>query len=601
MIAWFALIALAFTPLVIDFAARDDSYMAPKWAWIAVLAALGLAATLARAVAGRAVVLPVGEVFVAAVVFMAWHWIAALWAPSGSLAIERAARVSWLTVVILLGYQLLFTRRHLLLFGKIIFGVGVTTALWVLLEDGVRAWAPERVWIRSNLGDWRGYLAAGLGNTNHIGDLLALTMLGGLAAFARARTRLSTLLWGVGIALQTAALIVSFSVGSNLGLIVGSLLMLGLMLRQERLGFFTAHKARWGALLLAWGVILVVLNTDNALNPHRPGILAQGFDSGRWHAGGPTRLAIWAQTLEMIRQHTLLGAGTGNFTFLFPQMDSMLIADRPDLLIYQGMWTNAAHNELLQAWAEQGIGGLVLLLALTAVAFFALGKGLGAADAEGAQIRIALIGLLAAYCAQGQMNFVLQTPAGALTFYALLLAVLIEKRARPERASMPPLIFETGTVAIRVDWQSMDKPTAVGAALLLPDAVALGLGLAMLATAAIGIPRMTAAVRAQREYARVYTAPDAGQQEEHYLRALAIAPRAENVRSDYAKWLLAQGRPGQALEEIAIVRERLNSNELFEREAQALAQLGRGAEAQAKVEELKRRVRRARDRQPAAE
>ena len=591
--AWFTLLALAFTPLVVHLGAWDDAYMTPKWAWIGAFTVLGLGVAGARALAGRALVLPLGEVWVAALLFMIWHWIAVAWAPSTSLGLERAARITWLTLGMLLGYQVLFTRRHLLLVARIAFGVALATAAWVLVEDAVRAWWPQAVWIRPNLPDWRGFISAGLGNTNHLGDLLALALLGGLVAFGEAK-RTAALTWGAGIALLTTALIVCFSVGSNLGLIVGAIVMLALMLYREGKGWFTRHPLRWLLLLAAWGLIVGVLATDNPLNPHRPGILHQGFASGRWQEGGPTRLAIWAQTLEMIRTHSLLGAGTGNFTYVFPEMDSQLIADRPDLLVYQGMWTNAAHNELLQTWAELGIGGLALLLALTAVAFFALLKNIGEADAAGGRIRIALAGLLAAYCAQGQMNFVLQHPAGALTFYALLLAILIEKRARPERASMPPLQWESGPLAIRVDWQTMDKPTAVGAALLLPDWLAIALGVALLAVTGLVAVNLQAPVRAQGLYRIAKEHTDPIRQQASFEAALEISPTAQDVRSAYSHWLLEQGRFEECLEQLAIVRERLNSNELYLREAQALEGLGRAETAEHVRELLRQRVWRAR-------
>lgn len=584
-LAWFSLLALVFTPLVVDYAARDDAFMGPKWAWIAIFTAFGLAVAGARALAGRALVLPLGEVWVAALLFMLWHWVACLWAPSASLAVERAGRITWLTLALLLGFQVLITRRHLLLAARLAFGVALATALWVLVEDAVRAWWPTHVWIKPNLPDWRGYISAGLGNTNHLGDLLSLALLGGLAAFGSARGA-AAWAWGASLAVITAALIVCFSVGSNLGLIVGALVMLALMLHREGLRWFTGHAPRWIALLAVWAGLLLLFNTDNPLNPHRPGILTQGFASGRWQEGGPTRLAIWAQTLEMIRQHSLLGAGTGNFTFLFPTMQSALVADRPDLLVYQGMWTNAAHNELLQAWAELGIGGLALLLAVVAVAFFALLKNLAEADEAGARIRIALAGMLAAFVAHGQMNFVLQHPAGALTLFALLLAVLVEKRARPERAGMPPLQWESGPLALRVDWQSMDKPTAIGAALLLPDLAAIGLGVLLFAAAAACVPGLLAPVRAQREYRLALATAEPARREAHYQRALELEPDAHDVRSSYSQWLLEQGRAADCLEQMPTLRLRLNSNELYMREAQALHQLGREDEAEAALATL---------------
>lgn len=592
-----ALLALALTPFIMDPGARDDAFFTPKWAWIAIWTALGIGSVLARAMAGRAVLFLINEVWIGAIALALWHWVAVLWAPSRSLAVERAAQITWLTLALLVGMQFLIRRRALLWIARLGIAVGVVTALWVLAEDAVRAWLPQYLWIQPNLSDWRGYLSAGLGNTNHIGDLLALALLPTLTLFGEARTRRAKLRLFLAALLLPAGLIVSYSVGSNLGLLAGAAVMLAMTVWHNRGRWFLRRKARWFGLGAAWIVVVLFFVLDHPANPHRPGILKQGFGSERWHEGGPTRLAIWAEGLEMVKQHPLLGIGTGNFTYVFPEMDSRLIWDRPDLMAYQGSYTNAGHNELLQAWAELGIGGLFLLLLLIGLAYRSLFADLALADRPSFLIRATLAGLLTGWVVQAQMNFIYQHPAGALTLYMILLAIIIEKRTRPGYPAMPSLKFETGLFALQVDWRNMSKPTAAGLALVLPRPLAVTFGIALLLAIAVWAPLRLRPVLSQREYklgmlSEAFRDPKGA--EAHFQRALKLDPDATGCRSHYSQWLINQGRPQDGLNELKIVRERLNSNELWTRQAQACLLLGQRSEAEKALMTYQARVWRSR-------
>jgi O-antigen ligase len=588
-----ALVALALTPFIIDPQAHDDSFFTPKWAWMALWSALGVAAVAARALAGRVALFPLNEVWIGTLLFTLWHWVAVLWAPSKSLGLERATRVTWLALALWLGLQLNLRRRVLLKLAWVAVAWGTVTGLWVLYDDAMRAWFPQWVHVKSNLGDWRGYLTAGLGNTSHIGDLLGLALLPTLALFGEARTRLAKTLLFLAALVIPAGMIVSLSVGSDFGLIAGAALMAVLVVWRDRGRWFRRRQGRWLALAAAWAALIAFFVLPNPASPHPAGVFNEAFGSQRWKDGGPTRLAIWAQTLEMIRKHPVGGVGTGNFTYVFPEMDSRLVWDRPELRAYQGLWTNAAHNEILQTWAELGAGGLFLFLALVGLAFYTLLKGLAWTDNQSFLIRTTLAGLLLAWLVQAQMNFSLQHPAGALTFYALLLAAALEKRTRPGLPSFPSLSMESGPLILRLDGQTMTKPTAIGVALSLPRPLGVGLGVALLLAVA-GWMAVAASrpVRAQREYKRAVALEqaDPAAADAHFKKALAVCPTAQDVRSHYSDWLIRRGRAQEGLDQLAVVRRRLNSNELWEREYRGLKALGRGADAQRALDTYVKRL-----------
>jgi len=325
------------------------------------------------------------------------------------------------------------------------------------------------------------------------------------------------------------------------------------------------------------------LNADIEANPHKPGILRQGFGSERWIEGGETRLVIWAGGLEMLRLHPRLGVGAGNFTYVYPEMRSALIEGDPKFRLYRGLWTNAAHNTALQTWTELGIFGLFILISIFGMAFYSLFTGIRWAPREEFLIRMGLAGLLVTYVGHSLMNFALQQPSGAVSLYLLLLGVCAERRVRGESATgAPPLIVDQGWGALRVEWRDLGKPTAVGVSLRVPVAVGLplvGLWMALLAMGWVVIARP---VVAETEYGRGLVRGHQGQpelEEKHLVRALELNPYAVGARSRYGEFLLEQRRPEDALEQIALVRKRLNSRELWEREARAFDMLGRKEEA----------------------
>lgn len=578
---WVCLVGVIAAVLVINPEAYDDAYFSPKWAWLASMASIAAAALLGRALLGRPILFPLNPIWIAAILFLLLHLVSALWAPSPSLALERTRHLLWLTAGLGLGVQIVRTRRALLWLGWLWLTMAVVVALWTLGQDFQRAWWPDRLGITSNLPDWRGYLAASLGNSNHVGDLTALGLLLSLVFLGEARKRLALVASMAAAVVLAAALTVAYSVGSNLGLFIGAALMLGLTLRREGVRFFRRRR-RWALLALLWAAMLAFFLLDHPANPHRPGLLRQGFGSDRWREGGPTRLVIWAGGLEMVRKHPWLGVGAGNFTFVYPEMKSALLEGHPDLLRYQGLWTNAAHNSALQSWSELGIGGLVLFALLGALAFHSLLGALRWAPRMEFLMRMTLAGLLAAWFGQAMMNFSLQQPSGAITLYLLLGSTIAERAARRRGPPMPSLLWQTGFVRLRVDWLSMSRPTALGLAFSVRAGIAALGALALLLAAVAVLPLLRRPLEAQKAYARARSARTAGlpdEEEKHLLRALEIDPRATGCRSRYSELLVELNRPAEALEQLRLVRLRLNSSELYEREARAHLALGQSEQA----------------------
>jgi hypothetical protein len=180
-----SIFGLLLTPLIYNPWAYlyGDAFFPPKWAWIGTMSAIGAAAVMTRSLIGAPLRFTFDPAWAAALVFFLLHPLSLIWAESPSLAVERSLQIGALTLALAVGVQVVRTRRVLLTMAWIAVGAGVLTALWTLRQDFAAAFWPHRTGVVPNLPDWRGYLSAGMGNTNHIGDLLALCLLIALVLF----------------------------------------------------------------------------------------------------------------------------------------------------------------------------------------------------------------------------------------------------------------------------------------------------------------------------------------------------------------------------------------------------------------------------------
>lgn len=124
------------------------------------------------------------------------------------------------------------------------------------------------------------------------------------------------------------------------------------------------------------------------------------------------RVALWSESLEMMRTEPVWGVGPGRFASVSPTAR----ADR------DAAW---AHNEFLQQGAEQGIAGLVFLAAIFLWAFVRLWAHARDAVAAIAAVGLAILGIHAC------VDYVLRFPAVPLAA-ALLVGTAMAQRGDPD-------------------------------------------------------------------------------------------------------------------------------------------------------------------------
>jgi len=189
---------------------------------------------------------------------------------------------------------------------------------------------------------------------------------------------------------------------------------------------FLAHSYAAGVLLLVMAPIALALGSAGrgrtaahtalgavCFSIIATAVLASGIVRhqmpGVYRASGELlsyrRLALWGDALEIIAEHPMVGTGPETFSVVSPTART-----DPD-----ARWT---HNEFLQAGAETGIPGLVIVVGVFVALFLAL-----SISGDGVVVAVAAAAL-AAVGVQASIDYILHFPAVPLAAVAIVGAAI---------------------------------------------------------------------------------------------------------------------------------------------------------------------------------
>lgn len=218
----------------------------------------------------------------------------------------------------------------------------------------------------------------------------------GTALFNRPKPRTICYLCAMFVVLSTM-----FMTGSRAGSVISLVAMSGAVatLYRRQLGF--------GGLLfsfpaIAIAVILAIFQIFGSMVIQR--FDSEGlFDSGRWN--------IYLSTIEMIKDHPWLGTGLGTFRWAFP-------AYRSNEISMVGIWEQA-HSSPLQLTAEMGIPFGIIVAAAWGLVFTVLWWGILTRKRDEilplAAFWTAMAGVL-----HSLIDFSLQVPGFSIVVFALM-------------------------------------------------------------------------------------------------------------------------------------------------------------------------------------
>jgi len=221
----------------------------------------------------------------------------------------------------------------LIVAGSIIGGIGV--------NDYLNAW-------KHGTHELRAY--ATFTNPNFLAGYLLLTIPATLGAFASATDRTAKLATGIGLALQTACLMLTASRAGAAMMLLSVIAWLVLVLISR------AHRGKMASV--SQGVAIVVLSAVLASAPTLSrvtqtasaanGAAVSGNPTGQAHSA-EFRKYTWIGTYRAIAANPIMGTGIGSFEAAYPRYT--LTA-----------FTQHAHNSYLQWASETGWVGAVLLM-----------------------------------------------------------------------------------------------------------------------------------------------------------------------------------------------------------------------------------------------
>src|SRR5438105_9235811 len=189
-------------------------------------------------------------------------------------------------------------------------------------------------------------------------------------------------------------------------------------------GISKSDQARKSSLMrtvllrAAMGLVLGIVSFFGALAVGGPGVF--GRLRGTVDAADPTtgRAHFWNVTLDVIKNHPILGSGIGSFSVIYTRYDSG-----------NGLYRlEQAHNDYLQTLADGGIVGGLLGLSFLVILF---GRGFARRATDDKFRRGVATGALAgcfAVLVHSAFDFTLHTTANALLFLVLAAMATLDRR-----------------------------------------------------------------------------------------------------------------------------------------------------------------------------
>lgn len=155
-----------------------------------------------------------------------------------------------------------------------------------------------------------------------------------------------------------------------------------------------------------------------------------------------TRLKYWRNTLELIKDHPIIGSGFGNFEVRYPPYNNAVYKTPFDT---KKTYLKYAHQEFLETMVELGFAGFLMLMALIACFYFAIFQRCRDADTRGLVIAIAAIIGMTGFMLNCQASSPLAWPAHK--FALAVLAGLFVSSAPRREIQVPAKFKAFGVIA----------------------------------------------------------------------------------------------------------------------------------------------------------
>ena len=328
----------------------------------------------------------------------------------------------FLTASFVIAASFFATRERLWLLANVLTVFGTVVAVFALIQ--YFTWNGRFYWLRATGSSVFGPFV----NHNHFAGYMAMLVPVPLGVVLRVVRNQAQLLYGFAAALMGTAAIVS---GSRSGVIslAAAIVLMAVLNRRSRRPIrindplesrrFRVSKIGPIAVIALAMIAGVVWIGATPILEHFGEAVDQLARSG---TPDPSRATIWRDTLKMIRDYPILGAGLGAYYTIYPAY-----GNTPALF---GL--DYAHNDYLQVVAEAGVvGGLIAVWFIIAI-LWPISRGIQSRDPLFGSLALAGGAGIFAVLVQSLSDTDLQIPSNALLF--LVLSAIVSRVGAREDA-----------------------------------------------------------------------------------------------------------------------------------------------------------------------
>jgi len=197
-------------------------------------------------------------------------------------------------------------------------------------------------------------------NPNHYAGLIEMLIPVAVLSIAerQGKPQLAVLAWlAVGAAVAVASLLLSGSRGGLLALATEVAIAVGVRgWRGQRIENAAGAGLAAGVVTTTLAGLLLFTWVDPGFIAHRLTLIVK-VGGPAWVEWADFRKHVASDSLRMLRDYPLTGVGLGNFQNAYPRYQSFA----------SDLWIDHAHNDYVEALAETGVPGALLMLAALAL------------------------------------------------------------------------------------------------------------------------------------------------------------------------------------------------------------------------------------------